>query len=118
MTVSSLAEADRARSSRLSEARRATGQALGGPVVRSYAVFVTAHERWQCGPMHSASPALDRTRRDAKFVKLLRARTLTMAEIGGMFGLSSGGRSRSLPRRTERHPASAGDHSRFVGPSA
>ena len=40
--------------------------------------------------MHSASPALDRTRRNAKIVKLLRARKLTMAEIGGMFGLSTG----------------------------
>ena len=40
--------------------------------------------------MYSASPALDRTRRNAKIVKLLRARKLTMAEIGGMFGLSTG----------------------------
>jgi hypothetical protein len=40
--------------------------------------------------MHSASPALDRTRRNAKIVKLLRARKLTMAEIGGMYGLSTG----------------------------
>ena len=33
---------------------------------------------------------MDRTRRNEKIVKLLRARKLTMAEIGDMFGLSTG----------------------------
>ena len=33
---------------------------------------------------------MDRARRNAKIVKLLRARKLTMAAIGNMFGLSTG----------------------------
>ena len=47
---------------------------------------------------------MDRIRRNAKIVKLLRARKLTMAKIGEMFGLSTG----AIALIAKAHGASCG----------
>jgi hypothetical protein len=61
---------------------------------------------------------MDRTRRNAKIVKLLRARELTMDEIGDKFGLSRG----AIALIAKAHGASPGirgsTRKRFIRPSA
>ena len=66
---------------------------------------------------------MDRARRNAKIVKLLRARELTMDEIGDMFGLSRGaialiakahdaspGIRRFDPQKVQGHPPDRSRH--------
>jgi hypothetical protein len=60
---------------------------------------------------------MDRARRNAKTVELLRARELTMDEIGDMFGLSRG--AIALIAKAHGASVSAGStHKSFARPSA